>query len=312
MTAFENMRLVAEGLEFPEGPVAMPDGSVLVVEIKGRRISRVAPDGTVETVAETGGGPNGMAIGPDGRAYVCNNGGFVFYTVGPWTISGEQPPDYSGGRIERVDLATGAVEALYTECGGNRLRGPNDIVFDANGDFWFTDHGKLREREADRGGVYWAKADGSEVKEVVFPCDFPNGVGLSPDGRRLYYAETYTGRVWQRWVTGPGEVMEQSPVDPSLLLAGLPGYQLLDSLAVDGEGHVCVGTLVNPPGVSRISPDGQVDTCPLEGEWWDPLPTNICFGGPDLRTAYITLSGTGRLVACDWPVPGLPPAFSST
>jgi gluconolactonase len=137
---------------------------------------------------------------------------------------------------------------------------------------------------------------------VVFPLDAPNGIGLSPDGDRLYAAETHTGRVFAWDVTGPGQVGNAAPVGHGgQLLAGLPGLQLLDSLAVDGEGWVCVGTLVNG-GITSISPDGEtVEHVPLP----DPLVTNICFGGPDLRTAYATFSGTGKLVAFDWPRPGL-------
>jgi gluconolactonase len=81
----------------------------------------------------------------------------------------------------------------------------------------------------------------------------------------------------------------------------LPGYQLLDSMAVDGAGNVCVATLING-GITVISPDGASVEFISTG---DPLTTNICFGGPDLRTAYITLTGTGKLVAMDWPRPGL-------
>jgi gluconolactonase len=89
------------------------------------------------------------------------------------------------------------------------------------------------------------------------------------------------------------------------LLAGLPGYQLFDSLAVDGAGNVCVATLVNG-GITVIAPNGDVVEHVPTG---DPLTTNICFGGPDLRTAFITLSGTGRLVATEWPRPGLRLAY---
>ena len=70
------MRVLATGLEFPEGPVVMPDGSVLLVEIRGRRLTRVYPDGRKQVVAEIPGGPNGAAMGPDGKCYICNNGGF--------------------------------------------------------------------------------------------------------------------------------------------------------------------------------------------------------------------------------------------
>jgi gluconolactonase len=297
------VREIASGLEFPEGPVALPDGSVLVVEIKGGTLARVGADGRVTRVARTGGGPNGAAIGPDGLVYVCNNGGMAWHRVGDLTVPGNEPASYTGGRIQRVDLATGRVEDLYTECDGRGLRGPNDLVFDATGGFWFTDHGKLRPRDRDRTGVFWARADGSEIREVIFPLDAPNGIGLSPDGRRLYVAETFTGRVWSWEVTRPGEVAAVPTLGTAggTLLVGLPGYQLLDSLAVDGAGNVCVATLVNG-GITVVSPDGgSVEHIPLG----DPLTTNLCFGGPDLRTAYVTLSGTGRLVAMDWPRPGL-------
>ena len=302
------IREIASGLEFPEGPVWMPDGSIVLVEIKGGRVTRVAPDGARAAIATPGGGPNGAAIGPDGKLYVCNNGGFEWHEVGGLTLPGEQPADYSGGRIERIDLATGAVEVVYRSCNGNALRGPNDLVFDsAGGGFWFTDHGKTRARERDRGGLYWARADGSEIREVVYPLDSPNGVGLSPDGRRVYVAETWTGRVWWWEVAEPGRVVPAFGLGASggTLLAGLPGFQLFDSLAVDAEGHVCVATIGNG-GITAISPDGaRIEHFALP----DPLTTNLCFGGPGLRTAYATLSATGKLVSFEWPRPGLPLAF---
>lgn len=308
--SFENLRVIATDLQFPEGPIAMDDGSVVLVEIKRGTLTRVQPDGSVEIIAELGGGPNGAAIGPDGAVYVCNNGGFAWHDVGGLLIPGDQPPDYIGGRIQRVDLATGEVRDLYTECDGQPLRGPNDLVFDSAGGMWFTDHGKTRPRDRDRGGVYYALPDGSSIREVIYPLDAPNGIGLSPDGTRLYYAETHTGRVFQRSVSAPGQLVDLIPLDPSSLLAGLPGMQLLDSLAVDGEGHVCVGTLVNA-GITDISPDGQVVHHATPPEFFDPLVTNICFGGEDLRTAYLTLSCTGRLLACDWPRPGLKLAYTA-
>ena len=65
-----NIRVLATDLEFPEGPVAMPDGSVVLVEIRGRRLTRVWPDGRKEIVAQIPGGPNGAALGPDARIEV--------------------------------------------------------------------------------------------------------------------------------------------------------------------------------------------------------------------------------------------------
>jgi gluconolactonase len=218
------------------------------------------------------------------------------------TLPGPVPPSWTGGCIQRVDLATGEAEVLYAESSGRPLRAPNDLVFDEHGGFWFSDHGVRQERTSDRTGLHYAKADGSSCQEVVFPVDAPNGIGLAPDGGTLYAAETHTGRVFSWPVSAPGEVQSVTPVGHGgHLLAGLPGMQLLDSLAVDGEGWVCVGTLVNG-GITAISPDGEtVDHTPLP----DPLVTNICFGGPDLRTAYATLSGTGQLVSFEWPRAGL-------
>ena len=308
--AFSNAQVVATGLGFPEGPVVLPDGSVLCVELRNGRLVRVAEDGTVDVVADLGGSPNGAAIGPDGAAYVCNSGGFCFIDIGfvvPQTPEGvTQPDDYIGGRIQRVDLATGEWTDLYTEVDGHGLRGPNDLVFDADGGFWFTDHGKRRARDEDRGGLCYARPDGSSVTEVVYPLEAPNGVGLSPDGSRLYVAETHTGRLWAWELSGPGR-LAATPNDRTLV-AGLPGMQLFDSLGVEEGGNVCVATLVNG-GISVISPAGDVEHLAADGDLFDPLVTNICFGGPDRTTAWITLSGTGRLLRCEWPRPGLPLAF---
>ena len=301
------MHIIASGLRFPEGPVAMPDGTVLLVEIARGTLDRVHPDGRVEVVAHLGGGPNGLAIGPDGRCYVCNNGGFnwVDDETGHRPIG--QADDYSGGRIERVDLATGAVETLYTASDRAPLRGPNDLVFDRHGGFYFTDLGKVRPREQDRGAVCYARADGSLIREVVFPIFTPNGIGLSPDGGTLYVAETETARLWAFTLDGPGEIIPAPWPSPhgGRLLAGSANYQRFDSLAVDAAGNVCVATLING-GITIVSPDGgSVRHVPMPDRW----TTNICFGGPDRATAFVTLSSTGRLASCAWDQPGAALAF---
>jgi gluconolactonase len=301
------IREVATGLQFPEGPIAMSDGSVLLVEIARGTLSRVTKDGRVQVVADLGGGPNGAAIGPDGAVYICNNGGFRWATE----IDGTHRPigqaaDYSGGRIERVDLATGRFERLYESIEGLGLRGPNDIVFDAHGGFYFTDLGKVRETEMDMGGVYYGQPDGSAAHVIARPALTPNGIALSPDGNTLYYAETAGARVWAYDISAPGQVRKAtwpSPNGARMVIASPGGHwQRFDSMAVDALGNICVATLMHG-GISIISPDGSMTShVPLP----DRFTTNICFGGKDLRTAYITLSGSGRLIAIDdWPVPGL-------
>ncbi|MGI4952422.1 MAG: SMP-30/gluconolactonase/LRE family protein [Janthinobacterium lividum] len=304
MTEF---REIANGLRFPEGPIACADGSVLLVELESGALTRVLPDGRKQRVAHLGGSPNGAAIGPDGACYICNSGGFAWHEDTEGLRMTGQGTAYTGGRIERVDLATGAVTRLYDRTEHGELRGPNDLVFDRQGGFWFTDAGKTRPREMDRGGIYYALPDGSAIRQVVYPLMVPNGIGLSRDETRLYVAETPTGRVWEYEITAPGVIDLKPWPSPNggRLLAGVPGYQMFDSMAVDGEGNICVATLMNG-GITVISTDGaQVRHLPLP----DRYTTNLCWGGPDLSTAYITLAQSGRLIALPWPRPGLPLNF---
>lgn len=295
-----DVREVASGLQFPEGPVAMPDGSVLLVEIRRGTLTRVTPEGKVEIVAELGGGPNGAAVGPDGLIYVTNNGG-------PEWITDQQgntlplSPVAGSGSIQVVEPRTGKVRTLYDRCDGRPIGSPNDLVFDDHGGFWFTDFGTYRPGSADRGGIYHARADGSRIERSAVLLEHPNGIGLSPDGKRLYVAETPTGRCLAHDLDSPGVL---AAGDGSHVLAALDG-QFLDSLAVDGAGHVCVATIL-PGAVSDIWPDGtRVDQYLMP----DPIVTNVCFGGAETSIAFATLSMHGRLVAFDWPRPGLLPAF---
>lgn len=305
----ETLRTIASGLLFPEGPVWQPDGFVLIVEIERQTVSRVAPDGIVSVVAHLGGGPNGLALGPDNWLYVCNNGGLLFTDAdGFKSVRLGATEGYSGGWIERLNLATGERQILYERCGEHRLRGPNDLVFDRRGGFYFTDHGKLWPRSSDNGGLYYALADGSRVVEVAYPMIMPNGVGLSPDGAVVYAAETETGRLWAFDLELPGVAKRYPSNSPhgGRLVCGLPGYQRLDSLALEENGNICVATL-RSGFITVVSPTGEVLR---QIPTYDPVTTNICFGGSDRRTAFITLSGTGRLVAIDWSEPGLCLAYN--
>ena len=192
---------------------------------------------------------------------------------------------------------------LYTECDGVALRGPNDIVFDRHGGFYFTDLGKVRERDMDRGAIFYALPDGTAIRQVAHPVMTPNGIGLSPDETTLYVAETETCRLWSWSILQPGVVQKQPWPSPhgGQFVKGFSSYQRFDSLAVEANGNVCVATLLNG-GVTIISPDGA------DAEhvaFPDLYCTNICFGGDDIQTAYMTLSGAGQLIKAKWPRPGL-------
>jgi gluconolactonase len=282
------VREVTSGLRFPEGPIALLDGAVLVVEIAGGALTRVEPDGEKHVVAECGGGPNGAAFGPDGAVYVCNDGGLACKTEDGITFPYGRLPGNDGGTLQRVDLADGSVDNLYTHCDGERIGGLNDIVFDVRGWCYFVD--------TMQGRLYYANPDGSEIICAASELALPNGMGLSPDGDRLYVSETYTGRVVAWDVLGDGTLV------PRGMIHQAQGHGW-DGLAIDGAGNVCIANL-QQSGVTILSPDGGVRgevTVPLH----DPYVTNVCFGGTDGTTAFICSSGRGRLYATEWPFPGL-------
>lgn len=285
--------IVAQDMAFPEGPVAMNDGSVIVVEVGAGLITRCWK-GRKETAAAPGGGPNGAAIGPDGALYVCNNGGMTRQDI---------PAAERGGRIERIDLATGRTERLYERGDHYFLSAPNDLMFDRTGNIWFTDFGTLEPDGKRFGGLYRAKPDGSEIVRVAADAISYNGVGLSPDETRVYVADTFQARIY--------EFAARPELQTPRLLATVPGHVALDSLAMSADGNICVATIGQTGAggaITTVAPDGTiVGTVPTD----DQYTTNIAFGGPDLREAYITLSGKGQLVHCRWDEAGLRLPFNA-
>jgi gluconolactonase len=291
---FEDVQVLATGLGFPEGPVVLPDGSVAVVEMRNGVVTQVS-GGAATEIAYVGGGPNGAALGPDGNLYICNNGG-------------RSAKHMYHPCIQRIDLRSGEVFELYRDCDGRPLASPNDLVFDEAGQMWFTD---LRGN-----AIYYASPDGDAIAAAIDGVPNPNGIGLSPGHDVLYWAQTHTRQVMRRTLAGPGQVVD-SPgcsiaalvqhgrVDRDALVVGLDGAQELDSLAVEADGSVCVGTLVDS-GITVVDPAGFVrEKFILPPALADGAVTNICFGGENLSTAFVTLSLTGQLISCRWPRPGL-------
>jgi gluconolactonase len=213
---------------------------------------------------------------------------------------------YSGGRIERVNLATGKVERVFEACGEHPLRGPNDLVFDRQGGFWFTDFGKDMGRTRDKGGLYYATPDGSHIVEHDFSSTGSNGVGLSPDESVVYVAETAAARLWAYDVPAPGEIAPRKGPFKARVVTAIPRAQFFDSLAVAASGRVCVATLFEG-AITTIDPDGSWEQHPTP----DRMTTNICFGGQDMRDAHLTFSRAGLLVKTRWPEPGLKLNFNA-
>lgn len=290
--------ILAEGLDFPEAPLVMTDGTLWLTEVIGGTLVRIDPDGALSRVP-VGGGPNGLALAPDGRIIIANNGGFAFVEIDGVRVPTVAAADYDGGCIQAYDPATGSLETLYTHCDGHRLSAPNDLVFDTQGGFYFTDTGKAFDRYREHGGIYYAQPDGSGIRKVVYPLVTPNGIGLSPDGRTLYVAETETARAWAFDIAASGEIAPSAGLNGGRLLAGLGGAEaehlMIDSLAVMSSGRICLATLLGHR-ITILEPDGRIaGTVPVP----DLFPTNIGFSG-DEATAYVTLAATGRVAKLDW------------
>ncbi|AMK26553.1 gluconolactonase (plasmid) [Sphingobium sp. TKS] len=309
------MRIIADGLSFAEGPVVLPGGDIAVCETHAAGIVRISLGGRKTNYADVEGGANGAALGSDGAMYICNNGAW-------YGKSGIQDGSARiGGRIQRV-LEGGQPHTLYDHCDGRRLMAPNDIVFDEHGNFYFTDFGShirdIRDvgvSNGDKdivgilnivihcppGSLYYASPDGKMIREIVHPLLGANGVGLSPDGKTLYVAESTTARLWAFELIGPGEVGSRRCLG-TLPLGTTLNIAVADSLVVDSAGNIIVGTILNG-GLTVFSPDG---TTVLHVPTGDMLTTNACFGGPDMRSLYVTLGERGALGVFDpWPVAGL-------
>lgn len=299
------IRVLADGLAFPEGPVVSDDGSVLVSEMAAGRITRVGADGTSEIYAHTGGGPNGVGRLPDGRLVVCQNGGSRF-GLAPWPYEFDgsvevfrpvgppaDPVNPSLQIVAQDGTVTQLTATFRTRSGSDRpLVRPSDICVDQHGGFYVTDGGTTRGRERIMTGLLYGTVDGG-LQEIVYPLEMPNGVALSPDGTRLYLAETRTRRVWEFALAGPGEIsrargLATVPSGGALNIGGA------DGVSTDPAGRVLVATL-GTGGVTIFSPGGELlGAIPTD----DPMTTNVAVSADGL-TLYLTLASTGRLVAVD-------------
>ncbi|AYJ85302.1 SMP-30/gluconolactonase/LRE family protein (plasmid) [Sphingomonas paeninsulae] len=292
-------RTFAEGLSFAEGPIALSDGSLMCVEVLAGRLTAITRSGNLHLVAQLGRGPNGAAIGPDGQCYVANNGGLTREDL--VCLAAHKDSDLNvppSGCIQVVDLQTGSFAILYDHCDGVALIAPNDIVFDQNGGFYFTDYGSLRRAGPEPGRVYYATTDGRSIQDMGRDLQRPNGIGLSPRGDRLYVSETSRGRLWSFAIAEPGALCT-SP-DGASEIVFEDATLAMDSLAIQENGYICIACPHNDL-VVRISPDGLLERFPTPAAG----PSNICFGGDEMRTAYVTCLQSGVVLTADWDTPGL-------
>ncbi|HEV2530594.1 SMP-30/gluconolactonase/LRE family protein [Phenylobacterium sp.] len=291
--------IVAEGLKFPEGPVAMKDGSLLFVEIERRTISRLTPAGKVEIVAQLDGGPNGLAVGPDGALYIANNGGrFTYVMRGGLNSPGAPPPGFTaGGKIQRLDLKSGQLTTLYDSVEGRPIVAADDLVFDRHGGLWISDIAV----KPGTGSILYAPRLGEPLR-VAHAGLNPNGIGVSPDGRFLHVSSGTS--LYGFDIDGPGQLAAHSYPSGGLQ-APLWQGSIADSLKIQADGKVCVCSLLRPGGIGVVNRAGHTDFLGFPDRW----VCNLAFGGRDMRDCWIMLSGLGQIAKVRWPAPGQTPAF---
>lgn len=258
---------------FLEGPVFDDEGRLLVCDIPFGRVFRIDADGHWSLVAEWDGEPNGMKFLDARTLLVC---------------------DYRHG-LMAVDLASGAVRPYLDRRNSERFKGVNDLVFDADGNLYFTDQGQTGLH--DPSGRLYRLRPGGQLDLLLSNVPSPNGVALSPDGRVLYLGVTRGNQVWRVPLLDDGSV---SKVGAFFTSYGPSGP---DGLAVDRSGRVVVAN----PGLGLawvLSPRGEPEVV-LRSAAGTSL-TNVAFGGPDGRTLYCTESVSGSVLRATLEHPGLP------
>ncbi len=257
---------------FLEGPVFDRSGNLYVTDIPWGRVFRISPDREWSLVAEYDGEPNGMKFLDDGRLLIT---------------------DYKNG-LMTLDVASGKVTPYLARRNSERFKGVNDLIFDAQGNLYFTDQGQSGLHDP-TGRLYRLRPDG-QLDCLLDNVPSPNGVALSPDGKVLYLAVTRGNCVWRVPLMADGSVSKVSQFFTSYGPSGP------DGLAVDSEGNL----LVCNPGL------GYVWLLNHRGEpltvWRSPgglSVTNLAFGGDDGRTLFCTESTTGTILSARGSHPGM-------
>jgi gluconolactonase len=251
--------LLCDGLAFPEGPAFDRQNNLFVVNLGNGDITRASPDGTKSLFVNTGGKPNGERFHHDGTLWVADAGRKAILRIAP----------------------KGEIEVIADQCDGRPFRGPNDLVFDREGNLYFTDpvDSNLENRI---GCVYFIPRGGRPVR-VDEGLAFPNGIALSHDERWLYYAETNTRRIHR------AQRRPDGTLEPRSLFVQLPESGAgPDGIAFDEKGRLYVAHYGR--GVIEIvEPDGKISQeLPAGGQ----NPTNLAFGGPYRTSIYITEAET--------------------
>jgi gluconolactonase len=266
---------VATTVAFTEGPTVDAQGNVYFSELRSQRILKLSPEGTLTTFRENSNGSNGLIFDSEWRLLACESS-----RVNP--------------RITRTDLKTGKVEVLADKYEGKPLNAPNDLTIDGKGRIYFTDQGR---RE---GAVYRIDPDGKLTRLLVSPeVQTPNGILVSPDDKILYLVESNLAEGGARMIRAYDLQPDGSVKNMRVFYNFYPGRSA-DGMSIDGEGNIYAAaglnrlrgsseTLDTKPGIHVISPQGkEIEYYPI----YEDTITNCAFGGPDMKTLYVTAGKT--------------------
>lgn len=260
MSAFEivSAEVAAAGLGFPEGPLVLAPGRVAWVEQYAGRVA-VLEDGEARTLAHVGGCPNGLALAPDGRLLVAQNGG----KLGDWHAPEQRPPS-----IVALDPESGAAEVVATHASGRPLRRPNDLCFGPDGAIWFTDPGDY-DPDGDVRGWICRHADGATEIVRELGNVYPNGIGVDGAGRLL-------------WVETHSHLLHALGDDGDALVADLGPAGTGDGFAVAADGTVVVASVFSG-GLHVVAPGADGARAVAQVSWADDLILSNCaFDGSTL------------------------------
>ncbi|NUX54697.1 SMP-30/gluconolactonase/LRE family protein [Paraburkholderia youngii] len=259
---------------FLESPVWDPDGYLFVTDIPHGRVFRISAAGEWELVVQYEGEPNGMKRFDDTHLLIT---------------------DYRNG-LMLLDIVRGEVRPFLERRNSERFRGVNDLTFDSNGNLYFTDQGQSGLHDP-TGRVYRLSPEG-KLDMLLGNCPSPNGLVLSPDEKVLFVAMTRGNSVWRVPLQADGSV---SKVGQFFTSYGPSGP---DGLTIDSEGRL----LVANPGLGRAwvlnhrAEPVEILTSP-EGA----SLTNLCFGGADMKTLFMTESVSGTVLKATMTVAGALP-----
>ncbi len=288
--------IFTSGLSEPEGPVLLPDGSFLCVEMGADRgcVTHISPDGETKRMIAKTGRPNGLAVDKEGFIWVAESSMKPVPCLIRMTMDGES-------------------EVFLTECEGEPFLFPNDLAFGPDGALYMTDSGimfddfvpggQIRPDWMDidyDGRVYRIDVHTKEIKKLDTGIRFTNGIAFDPDDN-LYANETITGNVF-RYQWNDGEVGPREYFGNVMAPDAPEGLKGPDGMKFDADGNLYV-TVVIQSDVTVLGPDGAVvRRIKTDGNF----PTNLCFGPPGSKKIYVTEDQNGTMEVFDVGADGQP------